>query len=482
MTRRTHRAGLLLVPAVLLAGCNLAPTYDTPPPAVPAQFPRASVGPDETSLTARSAERHATELAWQAFFRDPVLRDLIDQALVNNRDLAASTARIAQARAQFRIQQSQRLPGLDAGVSAQRLRTPVTAADGAARVTVDSYGLQVSVPTFELDFWGRVANLSESARRQYLATVEAELAFRLSVIANVAASYYAVRASEEGIVLAQRSLDSRQQTRELAELRMEVGLTSSVDYNQSYALVTQAQTQLAQLHRNREQAMHLLQWLVGKPLPDPLPAGLPIGEVDTLAGFAAGLPSELLGNRPDIRLAEHRLRAANANIGAARALYFPVIGLTGSGGYASTELSGLVSDSNRVWSFGLGAVLPLLDWGRRRAQVDMTRGERDEREMAYQSTVQNAFREVADGLSAAQRNAEQIQAQRRAVEVQGALVVTAQDRYEVGLTPYLEVLDAERNRFAAEQTLLQLQAADLQDRVNLYTALGGGDLPAGEAR
>ncbi|HEY0661265.1 MAG TPA: efflux transporter outer membrane subunit [Lysobacter sp.] len=465
------RAACWIAPA-LLAGCNLAPTYTTPPPDVPSQFPLV---PGSTQVGDAPAGMRAHDLAWTEFFQDPVLRELIAGALVNNRDLGAATARIAQARAQFRIQQSQRLPGVELGASAQRLRTPVTAAEGSARVTVDSYAVQVGIPAFELDFWGRVANLSESAQRQYLATVEARQAFRLSLIANVAASYYAMRAAEEGIVLAQKSLDSRRETLELAQLRMDVGLTSSVDYHQSYALVTQAETQLAQLNRGREQALHLLQVLVGQPLPDRLPPGLPIEDVRQLAALDPGLPSDLLNDRPDIRAAEHRLRAANANIGAARALYFPTVALTGSTGYASGELSGLVSDPNRVWSFGLGAVLPLLDWGRRRAQVDMARGERDEREMAYQSTVQNAFREVADGLSAAQRNAEQIQAQVRTVEVQSALVVTAQDRYDVGLTPYLEVLDAERNRFAAEQTLLQLRAGALQDRVNLYTALGGGD-------
>ncbi|HVJ38677.1 MAG TPA: efflux transporter outer membrane subunit [Stenotrophomonas sp.] len=465
------RAPATCAALALLAGCNLAPTYTRPPPSVPAQFPH-------TDARSAATAARAPELAWPAFFHDPVLRDLIQQALANNRDLGAATARIEQARAQFRIQQSQRLPGLEAGGSGQRLRTPVSAADGAARVTVDSYAVQVAMPVFELDFWGRVANLSESARRQYLATVEAQQAFAVSLVANVAASYYAVRASEEGIALAQRSLDSRLQTAELAQLRMEVGLTSSVDYHQSQVLVTQAQTQLAQLQRNREQAMHLLQWLAGVALPDPLPPGLPLADEQQLATLAPGLPSELLEHRPDIRVAEQRLLAANANIGAARALYFPTIALTGNAGYASNELSGLVSSANNVWSFGLGAVLPLLDWGRRRAVVDAAHGERDEREMAYQSTVQNAFREVADGLSAGQRNAEQIQAQAQAVAVQGALVVTAQDRYEVGLTPYLEVLDAERGRFAAEQTLLQLRAGALQDRVNLYTALGGGnDMP-----
>lgn len=461
-SRLLWRAGALLA-ACQLCGCNLAPDYVRPEAPVPARFPEASSGGTA-----------APAIAWQTFFHDPVLRELIGQALVYNRDLAGAVARIEQARAQFRIQRSQRLPGLDANASAQRLRTPLSAADDAPRVTVDSYAVQVGVPAFELDFWGRVANLSEVARRQYLATVEARDTAELSLVANVAAAYYAVRASEEGTVLAERSLASRQETLELAQLRMDAGLTSSIDFNQSYALVTQAELQLAQLRRNHGQALQQLQFLVGTGLPAELPSGLPLDPGTQLTRLDPGLPSALLEARPDVRLAEHQLRAANANIGAARALYFPTIALTGAGGYASNELSGLVSDSNRVWSFGAGVVLPLLDWGARRARVDAANAVRDEREVAYQSTVQNAFREVASGLVAAEQNDRQIAAQVRAVEVQQALVVAAHDRYEVGLTPYLEVLDAERNHFAAEQNLLQLRAAALQDAVNLYAALGGG--------
>ncbi len=460
--RLLWRAGALLA-VCQLCGCNLAPDYVRPEAPVPARFPDAS-----------SDGEAAPAIAWQTFFHDPVLRELIGQALVYNRDLAGAVARIEQARAQFRIQRSQRLPGLDANASGQRLRTPLSAADDAPRVTVDSYAVQVGVPAFELDFWGRVANLSEVARRQYLATVEARDTAELSLVANVAAAYYAVRASEEGTVLAERSLASRQETLELAQLRMDAGLTSSIDFNQSYALVTQAELQLAQLRRNHGQALQQLQFLVGTGLPASLPSGLPLDPGTQLTRLDPGLPSALLEARPDVRLAEHQLRAANANIGAARALYFPTIALTGAGGYASNELSGLVSDSNRVWSFGAGVVLPLLDWGARRARVDAANAVRDEREVAYQSTVQNAFREVASGLVAAEQNDRQIAAQVRAVEVQQALVVAAHDRYEVGLTPYLEVLDAERNHFAAEQNLLQLRAAALQDAVNLYAALGGG--------
>ncbi|WP_315387684.1 efflux transporter outer membrane subunit [uncultured Stenotrophomonas sp.] len=456
------RAAAVLV-ACQLCACNLAPTYERPDAPVPATFPPSA-----------AEGRAAPSIPWQTYFHDPVLRDLIGQSLAYNRDLAGAAARIEQARAQFRIQRSQRLPGLDASASGQRQRGPLSPADNAPRVTLESYGVQVGIPSFELDFWGRVANLSEVARRQYLATVEARNIAELSLVANVAASYYAVRASQEGIVLAERSLTSRNETLELAQLRMDAGLTSSIDFNQSYALVTQTELQLAQLRRSQGQALQLLQFLIGTPLPSTLPVGLPLDPDAQLTRLDPGLPSALLEARPDVRLAEHQLRAANANIGVARALYFPIIALTGAGGYASNELSGLVSDSNRVWSFGAGAVLPLLDWGARRARVDAANAGRDEREVAYQSTVQNAFREVASGLVAAEQNDLQIAAQVRAVEVQQALVVTAHDRYDVGLTPYLEVLDAERNHFAAEQNLLQLRAAALQDAVNLYAALGGG--------
>lgn len=470
MRSRPARGWMMALAVSVLCGCNLAPPYVRPEVAVPSSY--------VTSIDApvQAQGMSAPAIGWSVYFQDPVLQGLIEQALRNNRDLAAAVARMEQARAQFRIQRSQRLPGLEISGSGQRLRTPVSAADGAARVTVDSYAVQVGIPAFELDFWGRVANLSEAARRQYLATAEARDAAALSLIASVAATYYAVRASEAGIVLAERSLASRQETRELAQLRMDAGLTSSVDFNQSYALVTQAEVQLAELRRSHGQAVQLLQFLVGTPLPTTLPAGRPLEPDAQLARLQPGLPSALLEARPDVRLAEQQLRAANANIGAARALYFPLIALTGAGGYASSSLSGLVSDSNRVWSFGAGAVLPLLDWGARRARVDAAVAARDEREVGYQSTVQNAFREVASGLVAAEQNDRQIAAQLQAVQVQQALVETAQDRYEVGLTPYLEVLDAERNHFTAEQTLLQLRASALQDAVNLYAALGGGQL------
>ncbi|MCX8475346.1 MAG: efflux transporter outer membrane subunit [Sphingomonas sp.] len=455
-----------LLPIAALAGCNLAPPYERPTPPVPPAF------------DAQPGGTLATEIAWQNFFGDPRLRFYIAAALANNRDLAASTARIAQARAQFRIQNAARLPQIDASASAGRSRSATRdAAGNPISVTSDQFGAQVAVSAFELDFWGRVANLSEAARRQYLATGEARRAFRLSLISNVAATYYAIRSGSEGVALADRTLATRRETLEIARLRLDAGVTSTIDYDQANALVTQAEIQRAELVRVTEQLSNQLLVLIGGPAEAAPPPGRPIADAGQFEALDPGLPSALLANRPDILQAEHQLRAANANIGAARAALFPSISLTGSGGVASTALSSLFDSPSRVWSFGLGGLLSIFDWGRRRAQVDLSRAQRDELVALYQRTVQNAFREVADGLVGRQRLAEQIVAQEQAVRVQGRLAETSKLRYDNGVSPYLEVLDAQRGLFAAEQALLQLRAAALQNGVSLYAALGGGNEP-----
>lgn len=462
-----HWLGLL--PFAALAGCNLAPPYERPTPPVPPVF------------DAQPGGTLATEIAWQNFFGDPRLRFYIAAALANNRDLAASTARIAQARAQFRIQNAARLPQIDASASVGRSRSATRdAAGNPISVTSDQFGAQVAVSAFELDFWGRVANLSEAARRQYLATEEARRAFRLSLISNVAATYYAIRSGSEGVALADRTLATRRETLEIARLRLDAGVTSTIDYDQANALVTQAEIQRAELARVTEQLSNQLLVLIGGPVDAAPPQGRPIADAGQFEALDPGLPSALLANRPDILQAEHQLRAANANIGAARAALFPSISLTGSGGVASTALSSLFDSPSRVWSFGLGGLLSIFDWGRRQAQVDLSRAQRDELVALYQRTVQNAFREVADGLVGRQRLAEQIVAQEQAVRVQGRLAETSKLRYDNGVSPYLEVLDAQRGLFAAEQALLQLRAAALQNGVSLYAALGGGNesLPA----
>ena len=455
-----RRHPLLIV--LLLGGCNLAPAYERPVAPIYNAYPEPQA--------AAEGERLATDVSWQNFFGDPQLKADIAAALQNNRDLAQATARIEQARAQYRIQQAARFPQLDAAAQASQSRTPTP----GGHVTSELYAAQIGVTAFEIDFWGRLANLSEAARRQYLATVDAQRAFQLALISSVASVYYAIRSGEEGIVLSESTLATRRQGQQIAKLRLDAGVTSAADYDQASVLVTQAETQLADLQRTTQQQRNLLLVLVGGPLATPSPPGRGIADADQFNAIAPGLPSLLLVNRPDVQAAEEQLRAANANIGAARALYLPFIALTGSAGYISPELSSLFVGSSQTWAYAAAAALPLFDFGRRRALVGQTRARRDELVANYQRTVQEAFREVSDGLVGRRRLQEQILAQERAVAVQRDLADTAELRYESGISVYLEVLDAERNLFTAEQQLILLRAAALQNGVALYVALGGG--------
>ncbi|MFA7439766.1 MAG: efflux transporter outer membrane subunit [Sphingomonadaceae bacterium] len=447
--------------ALLLAGCSMAPRYEQPVAPVAPEFPAVS---DATE------GRLATEIGWREYFADPRLQAYLAAALENNRDLAISTARIAQARAQYRIAESDRLPSVGATGGA-------TLADGndSARMLVsDSFDIGVAVPAFELDFWGRVRNLSDAARGRYLATVEAERAFRLSLIADVASTWYTIRSAEERIELARRSVATRREGLRIARLRLDSGVTSTIDHDQAELLVTQAETELADLERIAGQAQNLLMVLIGGPLEGPLPESLPLYQQTQMRSINPGLPSTVLASRPDIIAAEYNLRAANADIGAARAAFFPNISLTGNLGFLSTDLDDLLKSDALQWSGGGFLNLPIFDFGRRSANLRFTKAQRDEMVATYQLAVQQAFREVADGLVGRQRYAEQIAAQTTAVEAQRRLARAARLRYDNGISIYLEVLDAERNLFAAEQQLLALHAADLQNSVSLYVALGGG--------
>jgi len=455
-----------LLMAAGLSACSSAPRYDQPTSPVASTFPLADTPPGAVT---------APQLAWRDFFRDPRLQRVIETALVRNRDLAVAVAQIEQARAQYRIQRSQRLPNVDLGGSGVRTRQPAELTGVGQAVTAESYDLDVGIASFELDFWGRVRNLSEAARYNYLATVEAQRAFRLSLIRQVAVAYLTLRENEERIALAERTLAARRESLEIAQLRLDAGVTSSADYDQAVTLLTDAQTQLAELRRTRAVAENLLTVLIGGPIDvAALPPRLPLAEQQMFDRLDAGLPSDLLVNRPDVIQAENQLRAANANIGAARAAFFPRITLTGATGFASRELDNLVGDDRRAWNYGGGFTLPLLDWGARQGDLDAAKAERDIAAATYQRTVQTAFQDVADALAGRRYIAEQILAQERAVAAQERLAETARLRYANGIAIYLEVLDAERNLFAAQQSLLQLRGASLRNQAALYAALGGG--------
>ena len=467
-----------LVPIVLIAGlvsgCSLAPPYRQPALPIAPSYPV-----DE------NAESHApSNVAWRDYFGDPRLCAYIAAALANNRDLAAAVARIEEAHANFRISNSERLPEFDLGGSGARSRTPTSVLDSQAGassgasgsetgITTNLYGAQVGVTSFEVDFWGRVYNLSEAQRRQYLASIDGADAFRLVLISDVASTYLSIVAGEEGIDLAQQTLDARLEGHDIAKLRLDAGVTSSVDYDQSALLVWQAKSQLAELQRATAQARNALTVLVGGPIATTLPAGRSIADQNLLGPIDAGLSSDLLTNRPDIQQAEQNLRAANANIGAARAAFFPMITLTGNYGYESPALSSLFKNASQAWLFGGSVDLPIFDWGQRSARLDLAKAQQQELIANYQKTVQTAFREVSDALVARRRYEEEILANEDTVKSNTTLADATELRYQNGVSSYLEVLDARRNLFSAQQALIQLKSNALQNSVTLYIALGG---------
>lgn len=468
----------MLLSLLLLSGCNLAPTYRQPEVAVPSSY--AVFGPPMDS----AARKLATDVAWQDFFVDEQLKALITLALANNRDLAQSLARVSQARAQYRIQASDRLPSVGINTGATRSQQPLSvlgASTGAAGLggTSDSirftqYSANVGISAFELDLWGRVRNLAEGDRARYLATEQGARAYRLSLIAQVAATFFDIVAGDERIALAERTLAGRKEGVRIAKMRLDAGVTSTVDFDQTVLLQTQTETEIADLRRMMEQNQNLLTVLVGGPVPDNLPPHRPFAFQEQIRPVEPGLPSALLAVRPDILAAEYNLRGANADIGAARAAFFPKISLTGMFGFASTALESLFEGGSKAWSFGGAGALPIFDGGRRKATVDQSRAKADELTAAYQRAVQGAFQEVADALVARRRLGEQVLALNRTVEAQTRLARVARLRYDNGIAIYLEVLDAERNLFSAEQQLIALRATALQNGVTLYTALGGG--------
>jgi multidrug efflux system outer membrane protein len=424
----------------------------------------------------------APAIGWRDFFVDTRLQALIATALQHNRDLLVSVAQIEEARGQYRIQRADRLPAVGLNADGTRTRIGSTSAGAAGAelpagvdsVTYDRYSVGVGVAAFELDFWGRVRNLSDAARAQYLSTVQATRAFRLSLIRDVATTYLASIEAAERIQLAEATVQSRRDGLRIAKLRLDAGVTSALDFRQAETLLTQAETELAALHLTKAESDNFINVLVGGPVSEPLPASLPLAEQSTMAGLVPGLPSTLLTTRPDVLAAEERLRGARANIGAARAAFLPTITLTGNLGYASTELDELFGKDGRTWNFGPSITLPLFDFGRRSANLDVAHARENIAIANYERVIQGSFQEVANALAGRRYLAEQVAAQERGTLAQRRIANLARTRYREGVSSYIEVLDAERNLFAAEQALLQVRRAEAANLVSLYVALGGG--------
>jgi len=443
--------------ALLLAGCaSMAPSYQRPAAPVPAAFP-ADAG------TAASATP-AAELEWTSFFADERLKRLIALALQNNRDLRVAVLNIEQARAQVDVRRADLWPTVNAGLGTSR---QPNASGNLTRSW--SAGLQVSA--YELDLFGRVRSLGDVALAQYLATEEARKSVQISLVASVATTYLSLQADDELLRVTRQTLATREDSYRLTKLKFDNGATSALDLRQAESLLEAARVALAQQTRQRALDENALVLLLGQPLPADLP---PAAAITALPELPAGLPSEVLTRRPDVRQAEQQLIAANANIGAARAAFFPRISLTTSVGSASRELSGLFESGSFAWTYTAQLLQPIFDAGRNRANLAIASTGRDIAVAQYERAIQSAFREVADALAGRATLGEQLRAQTAQTQAEQARFELADLRYRNGASSYLDVLDAQRSLFTAQQALVQVQAQQVQNGVTLYRVLGGG--------
>ncbi|OEZ63559.1 efflux transporter outer membrane subunit [Duganella sp. HH105] len=465
---RTAVTTAALAAALLSAGCtSLAPQYARPQLPVAASYDAPANSAADSALP-----------AWRAYFAAPALQALIAEALTQNRDLRIAIARVEQARAAYGIERAARLPLVAAQASGQRQQVPADLSLTRKEMITSQYQAGLGVSAWELDLWGRLASLRGAALEDYLASDAARRAVATALIAHVAEGYFDVREMDQRIALARRTLATRQESYRIYARRVAVGATSRLNLAQVETLLLQAQALTSQLEQERDRKRHALQLLVGSaaPLPEaPAPSANAADQAfaDTLPALAPGLPSALLERRADIVAAEHQLRAANANIGAVRATFYPQVSLTAALGTASAELDGLFAGGSRAWTFAPSITLPLFDGGRRHQNLSLAEARRDSAIANYEKTIQGAFRDVADALSAQAWLGRQLTIAERTLQVQRERARLSQLRYDNGAAAFLDVLDAQRDLLSAEQQLIQLRRAVLGAGIALYSALGG---------
>ena len=457
MKRRT----VACLAAGLLAGCgSMAPRHERPPLAVAPQFPQ-TVAADAAGTAA------VADLGWRQVFADERLQRMIALALDSNRDLRAAAFNVEQANARAQAQGASLWPTLGGGVTASRQAT----ASGNA---VTTYSTGVQMASYELDFFGRLRSLTDAAQAQALAAEENRRTLHIALVAAVAATHLALLADDELLALTQRTLDSRNESLRLVRLRYERGTASELDLQQALSLVSNARATLAAGQRQRALDENALVLLLGAPLPADLPPALPLSGWSAGAALPAGLPSALLERRPDIRGAEAQLVAAEANLGAARAAFFPQITLTASAGTISNELTGLFKSGSWGLSAASQALITLFDAGRNRANERAAQAALQAAVAQYDKSVQTAFREVADALAGRATLGEQLDALRQQEQADAKRMDLAELRLRNGVASSLDVLDAQRSLFATQQQALLAQLAQAQNQVTLYKVLGGG--------
>ena len=459
----------------MLAGCSLAPVYERPAQPVPQAFP--SGGAYQGVPAAAADAKPVSQILWREYFADPKLRQVIELALLNNRDLRVSVLNIDRAKAQYNIDSAALLPKLSANVNQSAVRTPSTMTGTGEAAINRQYNGGLVMSSYELDFFGKVRNQSEAGLQTYLGTEEARRTQQITLVSEVANAYSTLIADQQRLQLAQETLKSQQTSYDLSRKRFASGVVSGTDMYDAQTSVETARNDAAVYTAQVALDLNALTLLVGSSVPaELLPTG-ELEEVTQLAAIPAGLPSDLLRSRPDVQEAERALRAANANIGVARAAFFPSISLTASGGSASTTLSGLFKAGSSTWSFAPQINLPIFDAGVNRANLNIAKADRDISVAQYEKSVQIAFREVADALATRGTLDERLSSQTTLVEAAQKSYTINEARYRQGADTYLNALVSQRALYAAQQGLISTRLAKTSNAVTLYKVLGGGWQP-----
>lgn len=462
MCKKSLPLPTLLGSVFLLFSCTLAPEYERPHASV------ADTYPVQTENTAQAALP-----GWKEFFRDRTMQEIIGLALENNQDLRIAVLNIEKTRAQYGIQRADLLPTINATAEASRQHLPADLSPTGQKGITTQYSVGLGFSAYELDLFGRIRSLSTQALETFRAAKEEAKAARISLAAETAAAYLQLVADREQYDLTEATLENRQKNYDIIRRKFEAGVASDLDLNQARSLLDEAEANLAASRTSIGQSKNLLTLLVGRPLPEDLPDVRRLADVEPMADVPAGLPSELLERRPDIMAAEHTLKGAYANIGAARANFFPSIRLTGSFGTMSSEYNNLF-EGNKGWSFIPQITLPIFDTGRNTARLEVSEADRDIAVAGYEKAVQTAFREVADALVLKENIDDQLKAQESLVSALSKSYEHASARYETGVSAYINVLDAQRSLFAAQSSRIATRLLKEANTLTLYKALGGG--------
>jgi len=460
---------LIALLVLALAGCTLAPKYHRPTAAISPTWPEAREQPKGPTNAISAAD-----IGWREFFRDPRLQELIELALTNNPDLRVAMLNVEQMRALYRVQRNALVPTVDVNANGTRQRIAYGFAGSGGGATFNQFNVNLGVAQYELDLFGRVRSLKRQALETYFASEEARKSAQITLVAEVGAAYLTERELTEQLAVARQTLTAVQAAYELTKRSYDAGVVSELDLRTAEGQMQTARAAVAGHEQQLAQAENYLVLLVGRPLPGDLTPPQPFNPQICLSDLPAGLPSDLLQRRPDILAAEHQLEAANANIGAARAAFFPTITLTGSAGTASTALEGLFAPGSQAWNFSPQIVWPVFAAGTAWAELQAVKAGKLIEVANYEKAIQTAFREVADSLAVRATVEVQLDAGEALVKAEQRRYELAEARFRQGVDNYLTVLSAQQDLYKARQNLIQSQYSRLFNLINLYQALGGG--------